>query len=145
MKKTDELIIVEEIYNAPIGDLWNALTDINLMRQWYFNNIPDFKPVAGFETEFLVKSEERNFKHHWKVLEAEKNKIIKYSWDFEGYKGKSTSSFEISRTDQGTKLKIVVEVLEDYPDDIPEFKRESCIAGWEYLLKEKLKDYFQKK
>jgi len=32
-------------------------------------------------------------------------------------------------------------VLEDFPQDIPEFKRESGLAGWTYLILESLQKY----
>ncbi len=41
------------------------------MRKWYFENIPAFKPEVGFETQFNVQSEERNFLHKWKVTEVQ--------------------------------------------------------------------------
>ena len=54
MKKGDEPIIVEEIYQAPLEKVWSALTEIEQMKQWYFDNIPAFKPEVGFETKFDV-------------------------------------------------------------------------------------------
>lgn len=143
MKTSDEPIIVEETYRAPVEQVWNALTDVTEMRRWYFDNIPEFKPEAGFETEFIVKSDERTFSHRWKVTEVEPFKSIKYSWEFEGYPGRSTSVFELSEAEGLTKLKLTVEVYEDFPDDIPEFKRESCIGGWKYFLKGNLKRYLE--
>jgi hypothetical protein len=40
---------------------------------------------------------------------------------------------------------LTVEVLEDFPDDIPEFRRESCIGGWNYFINHRLKEYLDKK
>ena len=71
-------------------------------------------------------------------------KMIKYSWEFEEYPGKSTSVFEIIKENNQTKLRLTVEILEDFPDDIPEFKRESCIAGWEYFINNRLKEFLEK-
>ena len=70
--------------------------------------------------------------------------MIKYSWEFEEYPGKSTSAFEILKENNQTKLRLTVEVLKDFPDDIPEFKRESCIAGWEYFFNGRLKEFLEK-
>jgi hypothetical protein len=36
-------------------------------------------------------------------------------------------------------------ITEDYPSDVPEFKRESCIGGWNYFLGEMLKGFLEKK
>ena len=144
MKTTDDPIVVEQIFNSSVESVWNSITDINEMHKWYFENIPAFKPEVGFETQFNVQSEKRNFLHIWKVTEVEPLKMIKYSWEFEEYPGKSTSAFEILKENNQTKLRLTVEVMKDFPDDIPEFKRESCIAGWEYFLNGRLKEFLEK-
>jgi hypothetical protein len=43
-----------------------------------------------------------------------------------------------------TKLTLTARVVEDFDDSIPEFKRESCVAGWNYFIKERLSDYLEK-
>lgn len=145
MKTSDELIIVEETFNADIKAVWNALTEIEEMRKWYFENIPAFKPEVGFKTQFSVKSEERNFLHKWKVTEAEPIKKIKYTWEFEEYHGKSSTTFELCPEGDLVKLILTVDVLEDFPEGIPEFERESCIAGWNYFINDRLKEYLTHK
>jgi uncharacterized protein YndB with AHSA1/START domain len=143
VKTIDEPIIIEETFNFSIEAVWKSLTDIELMRQWYFDNIPAFKPEVGFETQFNIKSEQRNFLHKWKVLEVEPLKKIKYSWEFEEYRGKSTTNFELTQDNNLTKLTLSVEVQEDFPESIPEFKRESCIGGWNYFINNRLKEYLK--
>ena len=41
-----------------------------------------------------------------------------------------------------TKLIVKAEVIEDFDDAIPEFRRESCEAGWSYFIKERLHNFF---
>jgi len=36
-------------------------------------------------------------------------------------------------------LKLIAEVIADFSQDIPEFKRESGVGGWNYFIKESLK------
>jgi len=36
------------------------------------------------------------------------------------------------------------EISESFPLDIPEFKRESCVEGWTYFIKKRLKEYLDK-
>ncbi|PIW70051.1 MAG: ATPase [Ignavibacteriales bacterium CG12_big_fil_rev_8_21_14_0_65_30_8] len=144
MKTTDEPIIVEQTFNSSIETVWNAITVLDEMHKWYFDNILNFKPEVGFETQFSIENEGRIFVHKWIVTDVTPQKMIKYSWEFEEYPGKSTTAFEILREDELTKLRLTVDVLKDFPDNIPEFKRESCIAGWEYFLKNSLKDYLSK-
>ena len=85
MKKNEEPIIVEQTFNTSVDAVWNAITEIDQMRKWYFESIPSFEPEAGFETRFNVESQERNFTHLWKVKEAIPGKMITYNWKYEEY------------------------------------------------------------
>lgn len=49
------------------------------MRQWFFENIESFKPEVGFETQFNVQAESRNFLHMWKIIEVVPMKKIVYN------------------------------------------------------------------
>ncbi len=42
---------IERIYNALIEKVWQAITDKDQMKQWYFD-IAGFKPEVGFEFSF---------------------------------------------------------------------------------------------
>ncbi|MCZ7602054.1 MAG: SRPBCC domain-containing protein [Melioribacteraceae bacterium] len=141
MKTTDEPIIVEEEFNQPTSKVWKAITEVDQMRKWFFTNILDFKPEIGFETQFNVSSGERDFLHLWKIVEVTPNKLIKYNWKYKDYSGDSFVTFELD--DHGSKslLRVTTEVIEDFSDDIPEFKPESCKGGWEYFIQNSLKSY----
>lgn len=141
MKICDEPIIVEQIFNASIESLWEAITNIELMRKWYFDNITDFKPQIGFKTKFNVESGVRNFIHIWEVTEVQFHKLIKYTWEFEKYSGKSSTTFELSKQNNLTKLKLTVDIIENFEENIPEFKRESCIGGWQYFINNRLNNF----
>jgi uncharacterized protein YndB with AHSA1/START domain len=144
METNADPIILEQTYNTSIDIVWNSITKIDLMRQWYFENIPSFKPEVGFETQFNVESQGRNFLHVWKVTEVVPMKKITYNWHYEGYSGDSFVVFELFEEDNSTKLRLTHQVLEGFPDDIPEFSRESCIEGWTFFIRKSLKDYLEK-
>ncbi|NIT55346.1 MAG: SRPBCC domain-containing protein [Aliifodinibius sp.] len=144
MKKHDQPIIVEQSFNAPIERVWNAITDVAQMRQWYFDNIPAFKPEVGFETQFDVQTEQRIFRHIWKVTEVVPQKLISYTWKYEGYPGDSQVMFELFKGNQSTKLRLTHQIKESFPQDIPEFSRESGIEGWKYFIQNSLKEFLDK-
>ena len=75
-------IIVEQTFKTSTKTIWNAITKVDLMRQWFFNNIEDFKPEVGFKTQFNVQSEERNFLHLWEIIEVDPFKKIVYNLNF---------------------------------------------------------------
>ena len=144
MKKNEEPIVVEQIFNASANTVWNAITGIDQMRRWYFENIPSFKPEVGFETQFKVETGEIVFTHLWKITEAIPDKMILYNWKYEEYPGNSVVRFELFEENNLTKLRLTHQVLEDFPEDIPEFKRESGVEGWTYFIKKRLKEFLEK-
>jgi uncharacterized protein YndB with AHSA1/START domain len=144
MRKDDEPINVEQTFNAPIDTVWNSITEIDQMRQWYFKDIPSFKAEVGFETQFNVQSGDRNFLHKWKVTEVVPLKKITYNWKYEDYPGDSFVTFELFEQNNLTKLKLTHSVLESFPEDIPEFKRESGLEGWTFFIRKSLKEFIEK-
>ena len=71
-----------------------------------------------------------------------KKKIV-YRWNYPEYPGDSNVHFTIQTLEGGCLLRVSTEILEDYPDDIPEFKRESAVAGWKYFIQERLPAYLK--
>jgi uncharacterized protein YndB with AHSA1/START domain len=144
MKKNDEPVVIEQTFNASVDTVWHAITRIDQMRRWYFENIPSFEPEAGFETRFSVQSGDRDFVHLWKVTEVVPLRRITYNWKYEGYPGDSVVVFELFEQDNRTRLRLTHRVRESFPGDIPEFKRESCVEGWTYFIKKSLKEFLEK-
>lgn len=141
MRKSDPPILVEQDFNASLEVVWAAITDVQLMRQWYFDNIPDFRAEVGFTTQFSIENEGREFLHLWTVTAVEPLKRLAYDWRYDQYPGAGEVIFDLARRGAHTRLKLTMHVHEDFPADIPEFTRESCTAGWEYFIKHSLRDY----
>ena len=143
MRKNDEPVVVEQTFNTSIDTVWNSITRIEQMRQWYFENIPAFKAEVGFETQFNVHSQGRNFLHMWKVIEVLPNKMITYNWKYDGYPGDSFVVFELFDQNNLTKLRLTHQVQESFPEDIPELTRQSCAEGWTFFINKSLKDILE--
>ena len=141
MKKNEKPIVVEEKFEKDLTMVWYAITEVDQMRQWFFEEIPDFKPVVGFEVEFNVDAGEKKFLHQWKITKVIPEKLIQYNWKYGGYSGDSYVTFEIEEENNIRKLKLTHVITEDFPNDVTEFRRESCITGWNYFIKQRLKNY----
>lgn len=139
---TNQPIIKEETFDAPLMEVWEAITDVDKMKKWYFDNIPAFKPEVGFETEFNVSSGERNFLHRWKIVAVALGTKVKYSWQFKEYPGEGFVTFELFDKGEQTLLRLTAENMDSFPQDVPEFSRESCSGGWDYFIHGRLKEYF---
>ncbi|MCH7401859.1 SRPBCC domain-containing protein [Belliella kenyensis] len=145
MKKSEQAIVVEQVFDVSVLELWKAITELDQMKKWFFVNIETFEEVLGFETRFVVENKGRIFPHLWKITEVDPFRKITYNWKYEGYKGDSDVTFELFGSGEQSKLTLTHTVLEDFSDEIPEFSRESCEAGWTYFIKQSLKEYLQSK
>ena len=144
MTANSEPIIVQEIFKTSVATLWKSITNVNEMRQWFFENIESFEAEVGFQTKFNVQSPERSFLHLWTITEVEPLKKIVYNWKYEGYSGNSFVYFELFEEKNRTKLRLTAKITEDFPTDIPEFKTENCQQGWEFFIKLRLKEFIEK-
>lgn len=134
MKKNEQPVEVNVDFAVDCVTLWRALVEPEQMRQWFFDNIPDFRPEEGFSVEFMVDTGERKFLHQWQVTEVIAEQLIAYRWRYEGYAGAAQSVFRLTPTANGCHLQINFPVEEDFPDSVPEFTRESCQGGWDYFM-----------
>jgi ketosteroid isomerase-like protein/uncharacterized protein YndB with AHSA1/START domain len=137
-------LIIEQSYNSTLNKVWNAITDENRMRKWYFETMNSFKPIVGFETEFNVHANGIDYLHCWRVTEVMYEKKISCNWKFAGYPGESTVTFELSKVNNAIKLKLTEIGIESFPNDNPDFTRESRTEGWNYFIRERLKVFLDK-
>jgi uncharacterized protein YndB with AHSA1/START domain len=146
MTKTNDLaepIIVERTFDAPVGRVWTALTDVNEMRQWYFD-LKEFKPQVGFEFEFIVEHEGNSYHHLCRVTEVVPQKKIAYSWRYKGEPGDSLVSIELSPEGQRTRLKLTHSGVETFPKT-PAYARKNFEAGWTAIVGTELKQFVEQK
>lgn len=139
MKVTDEPIVVAQLYDAPVAQIWAAISEVEQMKKWYFANIEAFEPEEGFETKFIVENEGRIFPHLWKVTRVEPMHILAYNWQYIGYQGDSVVTFKLSEQNQLTRLTLNHQVTVSFQAGIPEFSRKSCESGWVDFINHALK------
>lgn len=145
MKTTDKPVVVEQTFNVSLEQLWQAITDVTQMRQWFFESIPSFEPEVGFETRFIVDTGERDFPHVWRITEVVPKRLISYDWRYDGYAGNQLVTFELLDEGNQSKLRLTATVRQSFQEGIPEFTREACLGGWQYFIQHRLKAFLQHK
>ena len=137
---------VERVYNASITKVWNALTNIDEIRQWYFD-ISDFKAEKGFEFSFIGtgKDSSHSYKHLCRITEVIPNKKLAYSWQYEGLKGYSEVIFELFQENTKTRVKLTHEGLNTFPQNNQDFLQENFVEGWTSIIGDILKSYAEYK
>ena len=138
-----EPIIVEQSFPVTRDVVWRAVTVAELMRRWYFEAIEDFRAEVGFETSFDVDSGGRVFRHLWQVTEVVPGRLLTYTWRYEGYDGVGATEWKLLETSAGSKLVLTCTGIQSFPQNIPEFTPQSCRAGWEYFLHQRLPAFLE--
>lgn len=134
-------VVVQQNFHVSVNRLWKAISELEDMKLWFFNNIEDFSAEVGFKTLFTVTSGERNFMHLWEITEVIPMEKIVYSWKYKDYEGESFVCFETFISESGSCLRLTHNVIKNFPQSIPEFTRESCLTGWEYFICGRLKSF----
>src|SRR5213082_4029969 len=138
-----EAIEIERTFNAPVARVWQALTDIDQMRQWYFD-LKEFRPEVGFEFDFVVEHEGNSYHHLCKVTEVIPQKKIAYTWRYKGEPGNSLVTLELFGGGEKTRLKLTHEGIESFPKTSA-YARKNFEAGWTTIIDSELKQFLEGK
>jgi uncharacterized protein YndB with AHSA1/START domain len=139
--ETADAVIVERTLNAPVARVWKALTDVDQMREWYFD-LKEFKPKVGFEFEFVVEHEGNNYHHLCRVVEVIPERKIAYTWCYKGEPGDSLVSIELSPESEKTRLKLTHTGIETFPKT-PAYARKNFEQGWTQIIGTELKQFVE--
>jgi len=145
MNETNDLaeaIVLERTFDAPVGRVWTALTDVDQMREWYFD-LKEFKPQVGFEFDFIVEHEGNSYHHLCRVTDVVPEKKIAYTWRYKGEPGDSLVTFELFADGNKTRLKLTHTGIETFPKT-PAYARKNFEAGWTAIIGSELKQFIER-
>lgn len=135
-------VIVEKSYNAPVSKVWEALTDNDKMKQWYFV-LPEFKAEVGFKFEFMGGDPNgEQYLHKCVIKEVIPGKKLAYSWRYDGYEGDSLVTFELFEEGTGSRVRVTHNGLDTFPP-IEAFASKNFNMGWNAILGESLKGFVE--
>jgi uncharacterized protein YndB with AHSA1/START domain len=138
-----DAVVVERTLNAPVDQVWTALTDVTEMRQWYFD-LKEFKPEIGFAFEFVVEHEGNTYHHLCKITEVIPQKKIAYTWRYKGEPGDSLVTFELSLDGEKTTVKVTHTGIKTFPKT-PAYARKNFEAGWTAIIGTELKQFVERR
>jgi len=138
-----EPIIIERTFNAPITRLWEAISDRDVMKQWYFD-LAEFKTEPGFEFSFEGGKDNNIYVHLCKVTEVIPGRKLTYSWRYKGYTGNSFVTFELNDEGEKTRLTLTHVGLGTFPANNPDFAKHNFVEGWTYIIGKSLREFIEK-
>lgn len=138
----EKIVVIERTYEAPLEKVWEATTNKDQMKHWYFE-VSDFKAEVGFEFQFYGGSEEKRYLHKCTVVEAEPLTKISYTWSYDGYVGQSLVTFELFSEDRNkTRLKLTHSGIDTFPPH-PDFAQANFNEGWNSILGQSLRNFVE--
>lgn len=130
----NEPLIVEHRFAANPSRIWEALTTLEELRQWYFD-LPHFEARVGFEYEFTGGDEKVQYLHRCKITEVIPGQRLTHTWEYPGLEGGSVVQWDVLPEGDGTLLRITHYGLETFPGTADSnFAPASFQAGWTYIL-----------
>lgn len=133
--------VTERVYEAPASNVWKAITEPELLKQWYFD-IPEFRAEPGFEFSFEGNGPcERPNTHLCRVTEVIMGKKLSYTWRYEGYEGDSLVTFELFEEGKNTRVRLTHKGLETFPADL--LAKKNLTGGWALLIGDYLKSFLE--
>ena len=138
-----ENIIVKQKLNATVEKVWDAITDKENMKKWYFD-IPDFKLEMNQAFNFYEPGGENKYLHHGEILEIIPQQKLKHSWTYPEYtKDKTLVKWELTPEGDGTVLTLTHKGLENFEHLGTTFSRESFEEGWKEIVEKSLKEFVE--
>ena len=108
-------IITEATLIAPVSKVWDAISDKEAMRSWYFE-LDAFKAEKGFVFTFIGEGKEAGsrYVHLSEIKEVIPMKKLSYSWKYENLPGLSYVSFELEDKGERTLVRLTHSGVETF-------------------------------
>ena len=141
-----QIIQIEKTYNAPMALVWQAITNRAMMKEWYFNFAEDFKLETGAEFEWTAGDHNnRQWLHRGKMLEIIPAEKLVHIWEYPGYTGISTLSWNLLKIDDATtKVTLIHEFTIPFDITVAELRKENFEMGWNQIINISLEEYLNK-
>ena len=136
-------VIVERTFNAPIAKVWDAITNNDAMKKWYFQ-LPEFRAEVGFEFEFTGGPAERLYLHKCRIIEVIPQKKLTHSWRYEGWKGESAVTWELFEEGSKTRVRLTHSGLETFAvNNNPDLDAHNFNEGWNSIMSTSLAKFLE--
>lgn len=140
---TENVICKKIIINAPVSKVWKAITEKDLIAEWFM--APDiFKAEAGCTFHMTGTKDGKEFPHTCTVTEVIPEKRLSYTWNMTAIDGETFVTWELDEINSQTHLTLTHSGWENVSFNTPDISRNDYLNGWNYFLN-KLKETTESK
>ena len=132
--ETALIVKVDKYISAPVSEVWRALTDPKLIKEYFFGTeaVSDWK--KGSTLVFKGEWEGKSYEDKGTILEIIPNQLLKYNYwsNLSGSEDKPENyaniTYQLAPEGNGTRLIIIQDNIEN------EEKREHSEKNWLYIM-----------
>ena len=136
-------VVVERVLNAPVERVWDAISNNDRLKEWYFV-LDEFRPEVGFKFEFEGGPREKSYTHQCEIVEVIPQHTLAYSWRYKGYQGNSIVTFELFPEDKRTRLRLTHAGLDTFTvNNNPDLDKHNFVEGWTSIMDKSLKGFVE--
>lgn len=137
----EQCITVQQAICAPTEKVWQALTDPNEMKKWYFD-MPDFAAVPGHVFSFEAGSEDQKYYHELEILEVDPNKKLVHTWTYpELSQAVTTVEWTLEDSDGATLVTLKHSGVSAFSGLGKDFRQQSFENGWQEIVTKMLRNH----
>lgn len=138
------MILKEVIVNREVQFVWEALTRVEKIKDWYFT-FHDFELIEGNRFYFYEPGDRKQFKHECVIKRFIPLQLFQHSWTFpEISSGESVLTWKLHSLGNRTKVTLIHEGIESFSDGGTALNLANFEAGWEEIVKYNLVNYLSK-
>jgi len=135
-------LVIEEVISATPSTVWKAMTEIEYLKQWFFN-IDNFELKEGFKFGFKGKGHNgETYNHICEILKIVPDKLLQFSWEYKEVNGCSVVTFELIEFGDHSKVILTHDGLDSFPSGNRDFELDSFKGGWTHIIGKELKKLF---
>lgn len=127
-----DVISKQVTFNQSIDQVWNAITKAEEISTWFIK--ADFKAEKGYRYTFTAEPNEKGCTViSGEVKNANPYKLV-YTWIVADTKVETTVTWELTATENGTKLNLEHSGISNYAGETAIAMFESFNGGWENCI-----------
>lgn len=139
-----EKITIQKKIAAPVDVIWKALTSASEMKNWYFA-MEKFIPEPGFCFRMFGEKNGKFFPIRCCIIQAEKNKLLTYSWSYEEFPVETLLRFELEEDGKKTLVRVTHSGLDAFPKEMEHLDSKHHKESWNNIIGKHLKTYAEMK
>lgn len=138
-------VVIQREFSVSTIRLWEALTNREQLKQWYFDFSENFNAEVGCVFEWSAgPSEGEQWLHRAEILEVVPNEKLVQSWEYPGYKGKAKLTWAITPlAEHRSRLRLDFEFTEGFDVTVEALRRRNFLEGWNHIVNTSLVDFLK--